>query len=134
MHQDVHPHMLRHTFGTALADCGVPVERIREHQYLIRVLEREAGVEVAEDQIIVVSAVGRIGRQPVGEHFGGQVGPDQFSAPEAVIHQDHVFLPELQPRVAPALVTLELEDGERMDLMRDGRYVVGFGEGVTDDT
>jgi len=26
----VHPHMLRHTFGTGLADRGVPVERIRE--------------------------------------------------------------------------------------------------------
>jgi len=26
----VHPHMLRHTFGTALADEGVPIERIRD--------------------------------------------------------------------------------------------------------
>jgi hypothetical protein len=67
------------------------------------------------------------------EHFGGQVGPAQFSAPEAVIHQDHVYLPELQPRVVPELVTLELEDGSALDLMRDGGYVVDFGERATRD-
>ena len=60
------------------------------------------------------------------EHFGGQVGPRQFSRPEAVVHQDHVYLPELQPRVVPALVTLVFEDGDRYLLMRDGRYVVDF--------
>ncbi len=61
------------------------------------------------------------------EHFGGQVGPAQFSKPEAVIHQDHVYLPELQPRVVPALVTLTLDDGSDQVLMKDGQYVVDFG-------
>lgn len=60
------------------------------------------------------------------EHFGGQVGPQQFSRPEAVIHQDHVYLPELQPRVVPMLVTLSFDDGSEDVLMRDGRYVVDF--------
>jgi len=60
------------------------------------------------------------------EHFGGQVGPDQFSHPSKVIHQDHVYLPELQPRVVPALVTLHFEDGSELELMRDGHYVVDF--------
>ena len=60
------------------------------------------------------------------EHFGGQVGPQQFSRPEAVIHQDHVYLPELQPRVVPTLVTLSFDDGSEYVLMRDGRYVVDF--------
>ncbi len=62
------------------------------------------------------------------EHFGGQVGPQQFSRPEAVIHQDHVYLPELQPRVIPKLVTLSLDDGSELVLMRDGRYVVEFDD------
>jgi hypothetical protein len=62
------------------------------------------------------------------EHFGGQVGPAQFSRPEAVVHQDHVYLPQLQPRVAPKAVTLTLEDGSRLELMRDGRYVIDFDQ------
>ena len=48
---------------------------------------------------------------------------------EAVVHQDHVYLPELQPRVVPALVTLEFSDGPALELMRDGRYVIDFGAG-----
>jgi len=33
------------------------------------------------------------------DHFGGTVGPDDFSGPDAVIHLDRVFIPETQPRV-----------------------------------
>jgi hypothetical protein len=60
------------------------------------------------------------------DHFGGQVGPAQFSSPEAVIHQDHVYIERLQPRVVAAAVDLELTDGTTMALIRDGRYVVRF--------
>jgi len=60
------------------------------------------------------------------DHFGGKVGPSDFSRPEAVIHQDHVFLPELQPRVAAARVELVMPDASRLELMRDGHYMVRF--------
>jgi len=60
------------------------------------------------------------------EHFGGQVGPANFSRPEAVMHQDHVYLNELQPRVNAARVVLTRTDGETLDLIRDGEYVIGF--------
>ncbi|PWB74288.1 MAG: hypothetical protein C3F15_08065 [Holophagae bacterium] len=60
------------------------------------------------------------------DHFGGAVGPGDFSRPEAVIHQDHVFLPELQPRIVAARVELVMEDGVRLELMRDGIYTVRF--------
>lgn len=60
------------------------------------------------------------------DHFGGQVGPAQFSSPEAVIHQDHVYIERLQPRVVAAAVDLELDDGSTVPLIRDGRYVVQF--------
>lgn len=63
------------------------------------------------------------------DHFGGAVGPGDFSRPEAVIHQDHVFLPELQPRVVPARVELVMPDASRLELMRDGHYTVRFNEG-----
>jgi hypothetical protein len=62
------------------------------------------------------------------EHFGGQVGPDDFSRPEAVMHQDHVYLPELQPRVTAARVVLKRHGGASLDLIRNGEYVFDFGE------
>jgi hypothetical protein len=61
------------------------------------------------------------------EHFGGQVGPGDFSRPEAVMHQDHVYLSQIQPRVNAARVVLERDDGSRLDLIRDGDYVFDFG-------
>jgi hypothetical protein len=60
------------------------------------------------------------------EHFGGQVGPAQFSTPEAVIHQDHVYVAKIQPRVCAAAVDLNLEGGESLELIRDGNYVYRF--------
>lgn len=33
------------------------------------------------------------------DHFGGTVGPQDFSSPEAVIHLDRVYIPATQPRV-----------------------------------
>lgn len=57
------------------------------------------------------------------DHFGGQVGPAQFSRPEAVVHIDRVYLPETQPRIDVLAVDLVI-DGETRPLMRAGRYVV----------
>ena len=57
------------------------------------------------------------------EHFGGQVGPAAFSRPEAVIHQDHVYIPELQPRIEAAEVTLDVA-GRPLLLMQAGRYAI----------
>ncbi|HJW72401.1 MAG TPA: hypothetical protein VJ486_06045 [Geothrix sp.] len=60
------------------------------------------------------------------EHFGGQVGPAQFSGPEAVIHIDRVYVPETQPDVKVLGVDLQLPDGESIPLMRDGGYAIPF--------
>jgi hypothetical protein len=60
------------------------------------------------------------------EHFGGQVGPDSFSKAEAVMHQDHVYLRELQPRVTAARVVLTAADGDPFDLIRDGDYAISL--------
>jgi hypothetical protein len=60
------------------------------------------------------------------DHFGGQVGPQDFSAPAAVVHIDRVYLPELQPRVLVRRADLDLADGATVPLVRDGRYVVAF--------
>ena len=60
------------------------------------------------------------------EHFGGQVGPERFSRPSAVIHQDHVYLPQLQPRIAVGCATLHMADGSRNVIMESGRYRIDF--------
>jgi hypothetical protein len=100
-------------------------------------LEREpAYANVAE---LGLGILGGYGIEPIGEilldeklglhiafgrsdHFGGQVGAADFSAPDRVVHIDRVYLPELQPRVRVPAVDLELPAG-RVPLMRDGRYV-----------
>jgi len=60
------------------------------------------------------------------DHFGGQVGPTDFSGPEAVIHIDRVYVPETQPDVRVEAVDLQMADGSAVPLMRDGAYSVGF--------
>ncbi|MEE4270075.1 MAG: hypothetical protein V2I67_00270 [Thermoanaerobaculales bacterium] len=78
------------------------------------------GVVLLDEKLGLHIAFGR------SEHFGGQVGPAQFSRPEAVIHQDHVYVPAIQPRVNAAVVDLIFEDGERLELIRDSEYVYRF--------
>lgn len=60
------------------------------------------------------------------DHFGGQVGPAQFSGPEAVIHIDRVYVPETQPDVTVAAVDLHLSGGGTVALMRQGDYAITF--------
>jgi hypothetical protein len=60
------------------------------------------------------------------DHFGGQVGPAQFSGPEAVIHIDRVYVPETQPDVRVASVDLQMPDGTTVAVMRDWEYSVPF--------
>jgi hypothetical protein len=61
------------------------------------------------------------------DHFGGIVGPGDFSAPSEVVHIDRVYLPALQPAVTVERVDLVLDDGATVELMRGGRYRVDFG-------
>lgn len=78
------------------------------------------GVVLLDEKLGLHIAFGR------SEHFGGQVGPERFSTAAAVIHQDHVYLPQIQPRVNAAVVDLVFGDGDRMALIRDGEYVCRF--------
>lgn len=59
------------------------------------------------------------------DHFGGQVGPGDFSSPAAVVHIDRVYIPEVQPKVQVVTLNLHLPDGERT-VMRDGVWTGVF--------
>lgn len=56
------------------------------------------------------------------DHFGGQVGPPQFSSPSAAVHIDRVYLQETQPLVQVRSVVLELPDERTLILIRDQSY------------
>ncbi|MDR1463359.1 MAG: hypothetical protein LBI68_09545 [Azoarcus sp.] len=60
------------------------------------------------------------------DHFGGQVGPKDFSSPDTVIHIDRVYVSDMQPNVAVKRLDLIMGDGSSLALMRDGGYVVDF--------
>ncbi len=60
------------------------------------------------------------------EHFGGRVGPGDFSAADAVIHIDRIYTRDVQPDVTVKTADLMLFDGTRVALMRDGAYAVDF--------
>lgn len=57
------------------------------------------------------------------DHFGGQVGPTNFSSPGAVVHIDRVYVPACQPQITVARVDLVSASGDRRALMIDGAYV-----------
>ena len=58
------------------------------------------------------------------DHFGGQVGPAQFSSSSATVHIDRVYLSETQPLVQVRSIVLEMPGAETLPLMRDQQYVV----------
>ncbi len=57
------------------------------------------------------------------DHFGGQVGPKDFSKPENVVHIDRVYLPKLQPRVRIKELKLEFLGGEEVILMTENQWL-----------
>lgn len=61
------------------------------------------------------------------DHFGGQVGPSDFSSPQAVVHIDRVYLPQTQPDLRLRLLDLETSSGSSIRLMSDGDYAVELG-------
>lgn len=75
------------------------------------------GVVLLDEKLGLHIAFGR------SEHFGGQVGPEDFSRPEKVVHIDRVYLPQLQPDVRVVEVVLRMPAGP-LTLMRDGVYQI----------
>ena len=101
-----------------------------------RILDEPAYANLAE---LGLGVLGDFGLEPTGsilldeklglhlafgrsDHFGGTVGPDDFSSPDAVIHLDRVYIPAMQPRVTVEEVTLTGPDGDRT-IIRDDTFM-----------
>ncbi|MFH1841592.1 MAG: hypothetical protein ABIF77_00155 [bacterium] len=80
---------------------------------------KPAGTILLDEKLGLHIAFGR------SDHFGGNVGPADFSSPENVIHLDRVYIPETQPRITVETVHFHGTDGESL-LMSEGRYVEVF--------
>ena len=56
------------------------------------------------------------------EHLGGTVGPEDFLAPEHIVHQDIVYASDSPIQVASLM--LFYPEGEDRELIRDGQYLI----------
>lgn len=127
-------HRVEHNRVTAIESSGA-VSRRRASE----LAAEPAAANVAELGLGVLSG---FGVRPIGEvlldeklglhiafgrseHFGGQVGPEDFTSPERVIHQDWVYLPEIQPEVLVRRLQLAGPDADH-ELIRDGQWVLPF--------
>ncbi len=60
------------------------------------------------------------------DHFGGRVGPRDFSSPKEVVHLDRIYIAATQPRIRVASVVLAYPDASLEKIMENGLYLV-FG-------
>ena len=58
------------------------------------------------------------------EHFGGAVGPDDFSSPSEVIHLDRIYIPATQPRITVKSLVLLYEGGRGEIILEEGKYLI----------
>jgi len=58
------------------------------------------------------------------DHFGGRVGPADFSSAAEVIHLDRIYIPATQPRILIRAVVLRHLDASLEVIMENGRYTV----------
>ncbi len=58
------------------------------------------------------------------DHFGGAVGPKDFSSPEEVIHLDRIYIPATQPRISVKSLVLLYENSQGEILIEDGKYLI----------
>ncbi len=60
------------------------------------------------------------------EHFGGMVGPDNFSSPREVVHLDRIYIQTTQPRILIESIQLGYENNQVEVILKQGKYQI-FG-------
>ena len=58
------------------------------------------------------------------DHFGGAVGPKDFSSPREVIHLDRIYIPATQPRITVSSIVFGYENDQKEKIMENGNYLV----------
>jgi hypothetical protein len=58
------------------------------------------------------------------DHFGGAVGPKDFSSPKEVIHLDRIYIPATQPRISVKSVVLGYPNNQKEKIIENDKYLV----------
>jgi len=58
------------------------------------------------------------------DHFGGAVGPEDFTSPDAVCHLDRIYLPQIQSGIHVQSVEIMDPSGPSRQIMRNGKYTI----------
>lgn len=58
------------------------------------------------------------------DHFGGAIGPKDFSSPSEVTHLDHIYIPATQPRISVKKIILGFEKDKNEIIMEGGIYTL----------
>jgi len=58
------------------------------------------------------------------DHFGGNVGPKNFSGPAAVIHLDRIYIKATQPRISVTSIQLGYDGDKTETILADDHYLV----------
>jgi len=79
---------------------------------------RPIGELLLDEKLGVHVAFGR------SDHFGGRVGPQDFSSPQEVVHLDRIYLQATQPRIVLESVTLGHERELKERIYDKGNYLI----------
>ncbi|MGB8952558.1 MAG: hypothetical protein WCC06_07815 [Candidatus Aminicenantales bacterium] len=58
------------------------------------------------------------------EHFGGAVGPKDFSSPQEVIHLDRIYIPATQPRISVKSIVFGYPENQKEQVLANGKYLI----------
>ncbi|MCP4151810.1 MAG: hypothetical protein GY757_28965 [bacterium] len=58
------------------------------------------------------------------DHFGGAVGPGDFSSPQSVIHLDRIYIPATQPKITVTSIVLGYEGDKTEKIIENGQYLI----------
>ncbi len=58
------------------------------------------------------------------DHFGGSIGPSDFTSPSQVIHIDRIYLPQIQNKITIEKVILNKSNEESCIVMQDNEYTI----------
>jgi leucyl aminopeptidase (aminopeptidase T) len=131
MNDEIVLYRIRNNQAVAVASYGI--ESLRESDYLIRepaygnmaelgfgVLSefdiKPLGETLLDEKLGIHIAFGR------SDHFGGMTGAAQFSSPQAVVHIDRIYIPEVQPLVLIHSVIVKVPDKQEMTIFKNGKY------------
>lgn len=79
---------------------------------------RPSGEILLDEKLGLHIAFGR------SDHFGGAVGPKDFSAPDKVIHLDRIYIPETMNRIRVRSVEIQHPEKPSVPIMKDGTYLI----------